>query len=126
METLQPARMGGARENGAQQPARMGGARGREGGGGGAQQIKIKKETTPMGQSHSVEKLYNKRNTKGALLDSFTVEAVTIHHLNPRLGEVANELLEVVVLGIELAVRAEDRVRTEDEVDACRAPALLA
>ena len=60
------------------------------------------------------EHFESKRNDKVALLDSFIhvihsmllleVKAVVVHNLNPRLDKVANKLLAVVILGVELTV----------------------
>src|SRR6202042_2161675 len=50
------------------------------------------------------------------------VEAIEVHHLDPRLHEVLHELLLPVGRSIDLRKRAQNRVRAEDEIDACAAP----
>ena len=62
-------------------------------------------------------------STLSALLRQ--VEAVGVHHLGPGRDEVADELLLVALLGIDLGGRAQLAVRPEDQVGPGRAPLLL-
>lgn len=48
------------------------------------------------------------------------VVAVGGHHLGPGGDEVVDELLRAVVLGIDLGIGTQDRVRAEHQVDAGR------
>src|SRR5687768_5235444 len=50
------------------------------------------------------------------------IEAVGVHHLGPRLDEVAHELFLIAALGIDLGGRPQLAVRPEDEIGACGAP----
>src|SRR5579863_3387760 len=54
------------------------------------------------------------------------VEAVEVHHLGPRPGEVLDELLLPVKRAINLGERPQLSVRAEDEIDARAGPLGLA
>src|SRR6266508_2519749 len=57
---------------------------------------------------------------------SAKVEAVEVHDLDPRRGEVVHELLPCVVARVDLRERAQLGVRAEDEVGAAAGPRELA
>ena len=46
------------------------------------------------------------------------IEAIGVHHLGPGRNEVADKLLGVVVLCIDLGEAAQDRVRAEYQIGA--------
>jgi hypothetical protein len=54
------------------------------------------------------------------------VEAIGVHDLGPGGDEVVDELLLIVVLRIDLGIGAQDRVRAEHQIHACRRPLDLA
>ena len=50
------------------------------------------------------------------------IEAIGVHHLAPRSDEVADKLLPVVILGINLGTGTKDGVGAEDQINAGRGP----
>lgn len=50
------------------------------------------------------------------------VEAIGVHDFAPSSHEVVDEFLLVIILGVDFGVSAKNRVRTEDEIDACGHP----
>jgi len=50
------------------------------------------------------------------------VKPVCVHHLGPGCDEVLHELLLGIILGVDLGICPQDRVRTENQIDPGRGP----